>query len=343
MRTFTVKTNAPIVIGRQGENEAQKIVWENIISSWKALYGDGIFQLFAIRAEDNLPYPIVTEESGDNIVWTVNNADTAQVGKGKCELSFYVNDVLAKSQSWTTIVGTSITGDGSVDPPEPYEDWVERVLKAAAEAQAAQKAAEEAQGKAEQAESDAEQYAVNAKQSADNASVSESNAKISETNAANSASAAAATAANAESAEAGAKAAQIAAEAAQSDAEAAAAGATEKATAAAGSADDCEAAQQDIQDSIDGVAQESTAQTITGYISEILTLLNEIAAKPSGINGFSFNLGDNDEVIISYTDPDDETITDSVILPTNITGAAIVDAYKGIAAALAEIAGKETT
>ena len=108
-------------------------------------------------------------------------------------------------------------------------------------------------------------------------------------------------------------------------------------------AEEAKAAKQDIEESIEGVAQEDTAQTLNGAVSEILALVQELSNRGSGLNGFTLSLGDNDEVILSYTDPEDETITDSVTLPTNTTGAAIVEEYEGIGAALAEIAGKETT
>ena len=108
-------------------------------------------------------------------------------------------------------------------------------------------------------------------------------------------------------------------------------------------AEESKAAKQDIEESIEGVAQEDTAQSLNGAVSEILALVQELSNKGSGLNGFTLSLGDNDEVILSYTDPEDETNTDSVTLPTNTTGAAIVEEYEGIGAALAEIAGKETT
>ena len=108
-------------------------------------------------------------------------------------------------------------------------------------------------------------------------------------------------------------------------------------------AEEAKAAKQDIEESIEGVAQEDTAQSLNNMVSEILALVQELSNRGSGLNGFTLSLGDNDEVILSYTDPEDETITDSVTLPTNTTGAAIVEEYEGIGAALAEIAGKETT
>ena len=49
--------------------------------------------------------------------------------------------MIAKSQTWRTEVYPSLTGEGETEPPEPYQSWVDEVIKAGAAAEAAAAAA----------------------------------------------------------------------------------------------------------------------------------------------------------------------------------------------------------
>lgn len=136
-------TAATMVIGRRGENLATRVRFPT--ASWVETYGDGTFQLLVQRPNEDTPYPAALVSDGDNICWDVTSADTAIAGLGKCELQYYVGDVLAKSVIYQTRVMESL--DAAGDVPEPYESWVEQVLQAGADAQEAAEAAEEALGK----------------------------------------------------------------------------------------------------------------------------------------------------------------------------------------------------
>lgn len=137
MRTLIVRDTMRIPIGRQGENEAQRVVWPDIVTGWAKLYGDGVFSLAVKRKGDAAPYPVTVTTEDGSLVWVPTNADTAVAGSGSCELSYTVDDVLAKSQTWSTEVYSSLTGEGETEPPEPYQSWVDKVLKAGAAAEAA--------------------------------------------------------------------------------------------------------------------------------------------------------------------------------------------------------------
>ena len=126
-----------IPVGRQGENEAQRIIWPDIVTSWSKLYGDGVFSFAVKRNGDDTPYPAVVTTEDGSLVWVPTNADTANVGFGSCELVYTVGDVIAKSQTWRTEVYPSLTGEGETEPPEPYQSWVDEVIKAGAAAEAA--------------------------------------------------------------------------------------------------------------------------------------------------------------------------------------------------------------
>lgn len=124
MRTITVTGNETIQIGRRGENQAVQIVWTNILENWRTMYGDGVVQLAVRRPKDTAPYPAACEVIGNDIMWTIQAADTAQIGEGECELSYIVGTALVKSQTWDTKIARSLTGAGTVEPPsEPAKTW----------------------------------------------------------------------------------------------------------------------------------------------------------------------------------------------------------------------------
>nr|DAI21773.1 MAG TPA: hypothetical protein [Caudoviricetes sp.] len=144
-----------IPLGKQGENNAVRVVWPGIIESYVKLYGGGDFFLAVRRPGDSAPYPAVVVKEGADLVWTVGSADTAKDGYGNVELTYTVGGVVAKSQTWGSMINASLSGQEPTDPPEPQKNWVDAVLAAGATAEAsvknAQKAAEQAVNGANQA------------------------------------------------------------------------------------------------------------------------------------------------------------------------------------------------
>lgn len=141
----------PIPLGRQGENQAQAVIWQGIAAQYAALYGEGAFQLMVARCGDAAPYPVALTRDGGSLVWTVSDSDTAKSGVGRCELTYLVGGVVAKSKTWQTQVLASFTADGSAEPPEPAQSWVQEVLEAATAAGKSAAAAADSAGKAEDA------------------------------------------------------------------------------------------------------------------------------------------------------------------------------------------------
>lgn len=128
MRKIAVIGNETIHIGRRGENQAIQIVWTNILENWRTMYGEGVVQLAVRRPKDTAPYPVACEVSGNDVMWTIQAADTAQSGVGECELSYIVDAVLVKSQTWNTMIARSLTGAGTVEPPsEPAKTWFTKI------------------------------------------------------------------------------------------------------------------------------------------------------------------------------------------------------------------------
>ena len=140
MRIITASPGAVIPLGRQGENLAVRVLFP--AAAWRETYGDGTFQLVALRRGDAAPYPAVITEDGDCVCWDVSDSDTAVAGQGKCELQYYVGDTLAKSAAYMTAVAPSLDPPGPA--PDPYQSWIEEVLQAATDAEEAAERAEEA-------------------------------------------------------------------------------------------------------------------------------------------------------------------------------------------------------
>lgn len=137
MRTIEVKELAYLPLGRQGENEAQRIVWRGLADSWARLYGEGVFALTVLREGDSAPYPASLKSENGDVIWTLSNADTAKAGEGMAELTYTVDGAIAKSRTWRTVVEPSLSANGTTEPPAAYQSWVDEVLQAAASAETA--------------------------------------------------------------------------------------------------------------------------------------------------------------------------------------------------------------
>ena len=163
MRTVVVRNGARIPLGKQGENNAVRVVWPEIAEKYTKLYGDGRFELVVVQKGQ--AYPAVVNVDGPDLIWNVLAADVATVGTGSLELIYYVGDTIAKSQTWETFVEVSKSAEGTTEPPEPAKNWVDTVLKSSSDAK--QSATESAESARQSAES-----SVNAQQSAENAAES---------------------------------------------------------------------------------------------------------------------------------------------------------------------------
>lgn len=124
MRTVYAQACIRFPLGKQGENEAVRVVWAGIVEEFRKLYGNGAFTLTAKRCGDAEAYPVAVSTEGGDVVWLVRAADVASPGSGSCELTYTVDGAVAKSQTWSTYVAASISGDAPGEPPEePAKAW----------------------------------------------------------------------------------------------------------------------------------------------------------------------------------------------------------------------------
>ena len=150
MEQVKVNTLSTIPLGRQGENLARQILFD--VSDWETEYGLGVVELIAQRPGEAQPYPVAVHRNGTIVTWDVSSTDTEMPGdSGKCELRYYVGEVLAKSKTWQTWVETAMDTPSETAPPEPEQGWVNKVLAAGSSAKEAAERAEEAAKKAESA------------------------------------------------------------------------------------------------------------------------------------------------------------------------------------------------
>lgn len=138
--------NGVLSIGRCGENYAVRVDFP--VADWTDTYGVGTFQLLVKRNGDVAPYPAVIEADEAHVYWDVTAADVKYPGSGRCELNYFVGDVLAKSAVWITTVTPSLAGEDE-EVPESYEGWVNNVLEAANSAQSSADRAEEIEQESE--------------------------------------------------------------------------------------------------------------------------------------------------------------------------------------------------
>jgi hypothetical protein len=124
-----------IKLGRRGENQARKVVFD-VLGKWREGYGDGVASLIVQRNGDAQPYPVTVTEEDGALVWLVSSVDTAVAGEGAAELRYTVGDTIVKSQIYKTRVRETLENSGETPPPA-YQSWVDEVLQAAADAETA--------------------------------------------------------------------------------------------------------------------------------------------------------------------------------------------------------------
>jgi len=128
------KKGAPSAeIGRIGENNARQMRF--YVGDVLEEHPDAIFNLLNKRPKDTVAYPVASAniriEEG-YLYWTLQSADMAQKGNGKCQLIVLDGETIVKSTIYNTFIGDALDGSGT--PPEPWVSWVEEVLEAAEEA-----------------------------------------------------------------------------------------------------------------------------------------------------------------------------------------------------------------
>lgn len=131
--TFTTER---LEIGRRGENLTTTVVFD--ITGWD----EGEVRLMVRRPKEVYPYPVDVAREENTVSWVVTNTDTARDGLGGCELQLIIDDAVAKSKVFQTVVIPSLETAGEVPPAGA--DWANKAIKAAEDAGRAALDAQEA-------------------------------------------------------------------------------------------------------------------------------------------------------------------------------------------------------
>ena len=125
MVQIQAKSIKVIQLGHRGENEARQIIFD--LADYVSTYGPGTARLLHQRDGDPAPYIVPAVQDGDALTWTVTDEDTAAPGTGKAELQWTVNNVLAKSDIWSTRTKAALD-DGATAPPTGAEGWYQQLI-----------------------------------------------------------------------------------------------------------------------------------------------------------------------------------------------------------------------
>ena len=137
-----------IFLGRIGENETRVVRFN--ISDIVVNYPEAEFTLLNKRPGDVYAYPVSSQYisvEGGTLFWTIQSGDLAVDGIGECEIKAEQDGKIVKTVIWMTCVLRAL--DGSADPPQPWESWVEQVEDAAEDATAAAALLQNASAEAE--------------------------------------------------------------------------------------------------------------------------------------------------------------------------------------------------
>ena len=148
MNYIIVANKKPIAIGRYGEDGVTTVQFS--INAFFPHLANATFGLVHQRSGDVAPYPCTVTVLNGYVDWLIGSGDLAKIGNGTAQLSAYVDGAIAKTEIFTTVVLDSM---GMVDPPEPTQAWVDRVIQAG---NSASDSATRAQGYAQDAAASAQ-------------------------------------------------------------------------------------------------------------------------------------------------------------------------------------------
>lgn len=123
MRIVQANKNKPLFIGRQGENEVTTVQFN--VEGWADLYGSGTFTLTNQRPGESYGYSCSVTVADEVVSWVVDDADVYIAGEGHVQLTYTVDDQIAKSEIFFTRIQKSLS-IGEV--PDPAPDWASEVM-----------------------------------------------------------------------------------------------------------------------------------------------------------------------------------------------------------------------
>jgi hypothetical protein len=122
-----------INLGKAGENECTTLSFD--VTAWKTAYPDGLVSIAFRRPDLTNAYIVVANSSANPVLWAVDSTALDSPGYGELVLRIASNGIICKSA--TVLTNTLDSPDWSGVTPDPYPDWVQDTLDAAANVVAA--------------------------------------------------------------------------------------------------------------------------------------------------------------------------------------------------------------
>ena len=361
---FTDRDTTLGLLGRAGENGTRQIEFD--CSEILTEYPAAVIVCAVKRPGEESAYYADMQAEGALRRLILRDVETEKPGTLKLELSALDGEKQRRTTLYAGAIASGLTRTDE-EPSDPEKDLIDYIADAETVKQEASNAAKDALAAAEAAEqavveanaavtsantavqqlgdADTAKKAAEAAQTAAEGSATAANASA--TNAAGSATAAAGSAASASASERNAAGSATAAAGSAASASASERNAAASESAAANSEAAAQASEEAVEGMVQTIAREPTAQQILAVMQQELTLLNQLVENGMGgsgsLNGFSFSRGENDELIISYVNPDDETDTATSTFATKTLANLIAQELASINESLHTIAGMERT
>ena len=130
MNTFRVSVEnlseySNLEFGERGENAVTRVLLD--FTAWVEEFGAGVVNLYVKRSGDTSAYPVPLSIEGTVATWLVSDTDTYKMGRGEAEYVYVANEKVEKTAVFGFYVKKDI-GQPSVNPPSPYETWMESLM-----------------------------------------------------------------------------------------------------------------------------------------------------------------------------------------------------------------------
>ena len=121
---FDDMSKAIIPLGYVGENKHRRVLID-----CKKMFEDypTALPVLAVTPPKGETYPGTVTREGDTVMWDITDSDVLYAGNGMVQLSFTVDDIVAKSAICKTRISVSNSPTGSV--PTGIEDWLIRAAQ----------------------------------------------------------------------------------------------------------------------------------------------------------------------------------------------------------------------
>ena len=140
MLVFVKSPPISIDIGNQGENLYRQITFN--WAEWKTLYPNGTVAIYFQRPDMEECYEVVPDTRQQPVIWSPDLTATCVYGEGNIIIRLLNDEVIAKSVIIET--NTSYSPDFTLDAPEVFTPWLEKISRFVNATEEAEIAAEEA-------------------------------------------------------------------------------------------------------------------------------------------------------------------------------------------------------